>query len=818
MSACRRRFTPTTESARASPLQTNAHRAVRRFLLIALLPLLACSDDTGSDDADASPDVLVDATTDTVGDIVDAGDDTPDVTVDADGTDTPADAEPAPELLTLEESRTRVDPFYGSGGVGFGYASGSPAAQMPNGFVKVGPDTTAGGAHAPQNHFSGYYHLDPHVRGFSHVRLVGTGAADLGNLRFTPLAEADDEPWRSWTTLDKETEFATPGYYRCELPDESVVAEMTSGWFAAAHRYAYEGSAVLQIDPASSILGQGVEAASIQWDGSEVTGEVVFDGPFTGRARGFTLWFSIAFDVAPESVSGWDNDGLSEASELDGTRVGLVFTFEDGSTVQSRVGLSLIGAEEARANRVTEADMARSLEELGDVATEAWEGIVDNVQIAGGTLREQRIFYSSLYNAYRMPTRLSEADGRYRGFDEEVHTADGHDYLSDLSMWDTYRTLHPWYSLTDQPRQRDSLLSLLLMEEQGADGVPRWPAMLGETGSMIGESADIVFGDAAAKGVQGVDWELAFDALYRNSYERVENDGVGLGREGIEDYVALGYLPYDRYSESVSKTLEYVWNDFGLASVARAAGNTEMAEYLDERSLSFTNIIRPERGFPWPRDAAGEFDPDASERAVYMRDGPFTEGSAWHWRFYGWHAPEVLAEAIGGEQAVLDALEQFFADSALGEEGRPNSALPDPFYWHGNEPALHSAALFVAAGDANRGTHWAREIMERLYDDTPNGIPGNDDGGTLSSWYLFTSIGMYPVAGSDLYYLTAPLFEEVRVDLGDGETLTILAPGASYETREIISLSLNGEPMDSFEIRHGQLAGATLEFELADPQ
>lgn len=800
---------------------------MRRLPLI-LLPLIACSGDDTSGDTDVdtggpTEDVAVDIASDVA---VDTGDTDPgDADADADDADAgdlAVDVEPdtggPAQLLTLEETRERVDPFYGSGGIGFGYASGSPAAQLPNGFVKVGPDTTSAGAHAPQNHFSGYYDLDPHVRGFSHLRLIGTGAADLGNLRILPLAEADDRPWRAWTTLDKETEHASPGFYSCELPDEGAAAEMTSGWFAAIHRYTFDGGAVVQIDPASSVIGEGVELATIAWDDNEITGRVEFDGPFTGRSRGFTLFYSVVFDTTPESVSGWDEGGLSEGTTFEGTQAGLVFSFADAATVEARIGLSLIGLEEAVANRLAEAGPEQTLEALRDTAVTAWDGILDNVQIAGGTQREQQIFYSSLYNAYRMPTRLSEFDGRYVGFDGEVHTAEGHEFISDLSMWDTYRTLHPWYSLTDHPRQLDSLRSLLLMDEQSGTGVPRWPAMLGDSGSMIGESADIVFGDAAAKGLEGVDWGDALEALYRNSYERIYDEEGSLGREGIEHYVELGYLPYDLYEESVSKTLEYSWNDFGLASVARAAGEDEMAAEFAERSLSFTNIMRPERAFPWPRDSAGDFDPDASERAVYMRGGPFTEGSAWHWRFYGLHAPDVLATEMGGNAVLLEALEQFFADSRLGEEGRPNNGLPDPFYWHGNEPALHAAALFVPAGDPNRGTHWAREVMERLYNDTADGIPGNDDGGTLSSWYLFTSIGMYPVAGSDLYYLTAPLFEEVRVDLGGGETLTILAPGASFETREIVGLTLNGEPLDSFEIRHAQLAGATIEWQLTEPQ
>jgi predicted alpha-1,2-mannosidase len=646
--------------------------------------------------------------------------------------------------------------------------------------------------------------------------LVGTGAADLGNLRILPLAELADEPWHAWTVLDKETEEARPGYYACALPIEGVHAEMAASNFGARHRYSFEAGATLQIDPASSIIDQGVEEASIHWDGEGISGSVAFRGPFTGRARGFVLFFDIALSEAPTGVSIWNDDGVSEGVEATGERAGLQLEFPDAAVVELSVGVSLIDAERALANRLDEVGPETSLESVGQSATDAWLEVMDNVAIAGGTPRELRIFYSALYNAYRMPTVLSEPDGRYRGFDDEVHEASGHRYLSDLSMWDTYRTLHPWYSLTDPSAQRDTVLSLVAMSGQGGDGVPRWPAMLGETGSMIGESADIVIGDAAAHGIEGIDWDQAFEALYRNSYERIFDLPFGLGREGIEHYVSIGYLPYDRYGESVSKTLEYAWNDFGLAAVARAAGEDELAAELAERSLYFTNVIHPERAFPWPRDEEGNFDPDGSERDVYMRDGPFTEGSAWHWRFYGLHAPDVLAEAVGGRDALLAALETFFSRSGLGVAGRPNTALPDPFYWHGNEPAIHAAALFSALGEMDRATHWTREIQERLYDDTPAGLPGNDDGGTLSSWYLFASIGLYPVAGSDLYYLTAPLFEEAVVDLGAGETLTILAPGASSERRTIRSVLLDGVPLDRSSVRYPELLGATLEFTLIE--
>ena len=781
---------------------------MRALFTVPILVFIACGNPRVGANPDATPDASADVTTDGVSDTA------ADLEADSAEADSDTGDEPPP-LVTRQEALDHVNPFVGSGGIGFGYASGTPAAQRPLGLIKVGPDTTNHGSHLPQAHFSGYNDMDPHIRGFSHVRLVGTGAADLGNLRVLPVTAVPDEPWNPWTTLDKHSERATPGWYACRLPDEGVDAVMSAGRFAAAHRYEYEGQAILLVDPAASIIDSGVVEARIDWTGEVLTGVVSFRGPFTGRARGFELFFDIAVTPTPIAVSGWNDEGIAEGAEMSGTRAGLILEFEPGSTVELEVGVSLIDSAAARANREAELVDVADVETLAELAAAEWTETIDNVLVAGGTERERTIFYSALYNAYRMPTVLSEPDGRYRGFDLDIHDAEGHRYVSDLSMWDTYRTLHPWYSLTDPDAQRDSVLSLLLMSDQGGDGVPRWPAMLGETGSMIGESADIVIGDAAAHGLDGVDWSRAFDALYANSYGRLEGDGA-LGREGVEDYAELGYLPADRFDESVSKTLEYAWNDFGLAAVARAAGEEDQAEALSARALSFTNLIHPDEAFPWPRDADGSFQSGFSPRDVYMREGPITEGNAWHWRFYGLHAPEALAEAMGGPGAVAAALDEFFERSSLTGDERPNNFLPDPFYWHGNEPAIHAAALYSALGDIDRATHWTRQIQEWLYDDTPAGLPGNDDGGTLSSWYLFAAIGLYPVAGSDLYYLTVPLFERIELDMGRGDTLTILASGATWERRSVEEIRLDGQLLDRTSVRYEELAGATLEFVLRE--
>ena len=794
----------------------------------AALGLAACGDDTNEADTGVADTSVEDAGNDAADDVTqadiseDAGDDAGDDAADAieettEDADDDTTTQPA-ELLTLEEAVTRVDPFIGTGGIGFGYASLSPAAQLPAGFVKVGPDTTMRGIHPSQSHFSGYYATDQQVRGFSHIRLVGTGATDLGNLRFLPMASLNDsDPWVRYANMDKDSEAAAPGRYSVRLPDEGVTAAMSATNFGAIHDYAFDGGAYLQIDAGAAITDSGTEVAHVTVEGTNVSGYVEHHGGFTGRSTPFTLYFDIELNTAPTSVAVWDASGVQDAATATGERGGAILGFADGTHLEARVGLSLVDADSARANRIAEVGDS-SFDDIAADAATAWEGVLDNVRIAGGTEREQSMFYSALYNAYRMPSNLTEPDGRYVGFDGLPHDSDGTDYYSDLSMWDTFRTLHPWYSLTDHALQRECLQSMLRMDEFGDRGVPNWPAMLSYTGSMIGSSSDIVFGDAAAKGVEGIDWTAAYHALYDSAYGRTQDPPLTTGRDGIEDYVTYGYLPADLHDEAVSKTLEYGWDDFGLASVARAAGLTAEAEALEESARSYLNLFKPEDGFMWPRNADGSWDEEQTPTGFSMRSGNYTEGNAWHWRWYGWHDADAFVGAYDDNDLDLaEAIEAFMSRSALGRAGRPNSLAPDTYYWHGNEPALHSTNVFHLAGQPDRASYWIRQAQERLYNDTPDGIPGNDDGGTLSTWYLFSAIGLYPVAGSDLYYLNAPLFEQIEVELGGGGTLTIEAPGANHDTYVIDEITLNGTPLEGREIRHADLVDATLHFTLSEP-
>ncbi len=338
------------------------------------------------------------------------------------------------------------------------------------------------------------------------------------------------------------------------------------------------------------------------------------------------------------------------------------------------------------------------------------------MRVAGGSEALQSTFYTALYHAYAMPTRFDEAGGAYLGMDREVHQAEGFRYFSDLSLWDSFRTLHPWLELTDPDLERDVLRSLLRMHADGGR-MPRWPAGPSYTGSMIGSSADFLFAGGAKKGIDGIDYDAAADALFVH------------GRRDVQAaYVEHGYVPDDLHGESVSRTLEYGYADWALSLLAAHLGRPE-ADVLASRGRAWSELFNPETGFLDPRRADGTFVPVPRRTAVYMRQGPYTEGSPWHWRFYAPHDVAGLDTASGGDEALIATLDEFFDLSGVGD-GLLANARPDPYYWHGNEPDLHAAWIYADLGRRDRSLDRVGAIVERLYTPTPDGLPGNDDGGT----------------------------------------------------------------------------------------
>ncbi|MFN3197213.1 MAG: GH92 family glycosyl hydrolase [Bradymonadia bacterium] len=707
------------------------------------------------------------------------------------------DADIPPELISEEEAMDHIDPFIGSGGLGFNHGAMTPAAQRPHGFVRLGPDTTRAGVHPDFHHFSGYHFDDPDTRGFSHTRFVGTGIADFGNLRVLPTRSPEQV---DFTAMDKSTEQASPGRYQVYLPEMQVLAELTTTPFGGLHRYTFEEDGWLQFDAASSVSEGGVRAVEIEVEGDRLTGAVTYAGPMTGRghAEGFTLFFYGRLDPAP-----------TEVVELSEGRVAL--SVEAGVTTLD-LAVSLINADQARAN--FDAELADTDFDTAAEASRAdWAALIGKVRVSRGTEADLERFYTALYHTHAMPTRYDEM-GRYRGIDNQVHTLDREGgYYSDLSLWDTFRTLHPWYTLAHPELQRDCLNSLLDMAVQGGS-MPRWPAINTYGSSMISSSADHLFAEGALKGIEGVDYASAFDILWAGANGPTQY----AGRRSIEDYLNLGYVSVESTGGSVSRTVEYAWADASLARLAERLGHTEEAMTLTERSFAWRALLDPSTGFLTPKTVGGEFM-EIRPTSIHMEgDAPYVEGSAWHWRFYAFQHPEALAEALaeatGNPEALAEALDVFFQRSGFGE-GRWVPTRPDPYYWQGNEPDLHSPWLYYAAGRPESAQRWIRAIQQKAYGLGADGLVGNDDGGTLSAWLLFSAVGLYPVAGSDQYLLSPPLFERIHIDRGD-QVIKIRAPGASLDAWRINEARLNDQPITD-GLTHDVLLDGTLWLQMAAP-
>lgn len=767
--------------------------------------LTGCSDseadagDVGTvDAADVGADAAVDgsAAPDLDGDLSDAG---------ADG-----GSGASPVWVDPDAMLDAIDVFIGSGGLGFGYASLTPAVQVPWGFVKLGPDTTRAGSHVSQQHFSGFNDADPDVRGFSHIRLVGTGATDLGLLRVTPLETLDGlNPDRLWRTRHLDSEAAAPGWYEVEVGEPRTRVELTTSGWVGVHRYTFDaGDGAILFDATASIEEEGAEDSLVVVTPDGFEGWLRHRGGFAGRARAYTVYFSATVSRAAAEAWAFDTElRPGERTEARGTRTGAVLEFEPGQAVELRIGVSLVDAASARSNR--EALAEQSIDAIAAANREAWRSIMEPVRVSGGSDDVREIFFTALYNAHRMPTRLDEPDGRYRGVDGEIHAVDsGRRYFTDLSLWDTFRTLHPWYAFAYPELQVDCMWSLLRMYEQGGH-VPQWPAMLGDTGSMIGASANMLFAQGQAIGLEGIDYAAAFEALWDSDYGGL-TDPTQRSRDQVADYVDVGWIPAE-HGESVSLTLEYAWADDALFRMATALGD-DRAAVLDERARSFERVFDPAQGFFAPRARDGAFEEIGRPDAVWMGQGQYTEGSPWHWRFYALQRPERLAELLGGAEALGTELETYFAESTIGPEGPVSNAFPNGFYWHGNEVALHSSALFDVAARPGRRWYWMRQIQSRLYGTGSDGLAGNDDGGALSTWYVWTAIGLYPVAGTDRYFMGAPLFDAVEVTTSRG-TFRMRAPGLSADATSPRGATLGGVAVGAAGVVHADLTAGALVFE-----
>jgi len=723
-----------------------------------------------------------------------------------------------------------VDPFIGTGGFP-PYTAGDdmPGATVPFGMVRLSPDTKffLGSYLGDGNTVStaGYYYGDNRLMGFSHTRLVGTGAADGGSFRVIPGTGdnvCEDYLRGRYLKFSHSDETAYPGYYSLNLKKPGIRAELTASLRTGVHRYTFSANKKphILID-VSSVLGNGRTKdgeLTIDTAGNEVYGSIITFGSFSKRYNGLKVYFAARLSEKIRTAVVWEDGVIKKnISHASGAQLGADLQFENlnqSSPLIVKFGISYVSIENARLNRETETGN-KGFDEISQDALKLWKEKLSLIKLEGGDPERRKIFYTALYHSFQMPTIFNDVNGEYTGFDRKVHKAEGFTYFTDLSLWDTFRTIHPLFNLIDSTDQRSMMESLVTMCRQGGS-LPRWPSGGGYTGSMIGSSADIVITEAYLKGIRGFAAETAYQAMKKAALAiDVPKDGFR-PRPGMKDVLKYGYLPDDIMDKSVSRTLEYAYADKAVARLAKALGHYGDTALFEEHSGYFRNLWNPQTLFFQPRTSNGEFVNDFQPfRLIYLDPDivytkSYCEGSALQWRWALFFDPGALIGLFESREKFIKELNSFFehSDPKLG------NWYPGPYYWHGNEPDIHTAYLFNTAGRPDLTQKWVKWILDNKYSSAYDGIDGDDDAGTLSAWYVFSSLGFYPVAGSDLYQIGTPLFSKAEIKTGEN-IFTVTASNLSPENIYISEILLNGKRLDRYWLKHSEIAeGGTLHFEM----
>jgi predicted alpha-1,2-mannosidase len=723
-----------------------------------------------------------------------------------------------------------VNPFIGTGGFP-SYTSGDviPGVTVPFGMVRLSPDTRFFMGRdffdEPTVSTAGYYYADNHIMGFSHTRLIGTGAYDGGHFRVYPTTgdkSSDNYLKGKYHRFTHTNEIAFPGYYAVLFQKPGIFAELTATERTGVHRYTFSDDETphILIDVASS-LGKGKSSDGeiyVSPDG-EITGCIVTYGNFASRYGGQKIFFAARFNKRIQAFNFWSGKNpVRNGSSIKADTLGINVVFDKKSsseTIELRLGISYVSIENARENRETETD-GLTFEEIQKKAAEKWEEKLALIKIEGGTDEQRTIFYSALYRSMQMPTLFNDVNGDYKGFDKQIHKTAGFRYFTDLSLWDTFRTIHPLFTLILPDFQRDMLTSLVKMAEQGGV-LPRWPSGYGYTGSMLGSSADIVISEAYQKGIRGFDVEKAYTAM-RKAALAIDIPKEGFKpRPGTPLYMKYGYCPADSMGEAVSKTIEYAWADDAIAKLATALGKKEDSTLFTKRAQYYRNVWNPETQYFQPRNPETGFQQEFKPLKLTYLDpeGKYTddyvEGSAIQWRWSPFFDAPGLVSLFKDTAYFVHELNSFFEKS----NSKRGTLSPGSYYWHGNEPDIHAAYLFNSAGRPDLTQKWVRWILNNKYGGGYEGMDGDDDAGTLSAWYVFSSLGFYPVAGSDVYQLGTPLFKKAEIKMGE-KLLTIVAENYAPENIYVQRVRLNGELLNRWWFKHAEIAeGGTLVFEMA---
>lgn len=717
--------------------------------------------------------------------------------------------EPLPPLDRVDLF-SAIDPRIGTGGLGFGVGSTYPGPAVPFAMIHPSPDTRTPSGAASFYHCSGYYAEDTHVGGFSLVHFEGTGVPDYGTIGLMPTSGMSAEKHAQvghMQAFDKATEVTKPGYYAVTLAD-GIGVEITSSLRAAIFRFAFPEGAepVLLIDLDHKLEGEIVEAdVALDAALASFDAHIEHHGNMSGGAGGYDLYAHGVFDVVPSAVGTFAGPALAPGqTSASGTPLGAWLEFPPGTTsVSLRVAVSFVDAEGARKNLEAEAP-SFDFDAMRTAAENQWKAAMDRVELYAASEYDTTLFATGLYHALLMPTLASDVDGRYVDAHGAIATGSRPRY-TDFSLWDTYRTLHPWLLLTENSVNADFAATLVGLAEEGG-AVPVWAIGHGDSKTMIGSPGEIVLAESALKGVPFDDENRAYELARFAAYE-LSPGPIGGRDADLTDYLALGYVPADVTSGSVSKTQEYAVADAALARWAARLGRDADAGELGERGKSYARHWDESAGFFRAKHADGSW---AAMAAPTMMDDSYVEGNAWHYLWMVPHDPDGLAETMGGTDAALARLREFFENSLTDV---PILGVRK-YYWPSNEPDISAPWFFAAWGEPGESWRWVDWIVTTLYGVGVDGIPGNDDGGTMSAWLLFAASGLYPLPGTDRYVVSAPRQPRIVLRRPSGD-LTIEAwpaPAPGLGPKRVL---LDGVPLESPYVTHAELTGArTLRFEM----
>ncbi len=721
-------------------------------------------------------------------------------------------------LFSQKDFSAYVNPFIGTGGHGHTF----PGATVPFGMVQLSPDTRLTG----WDGCSGYHYSDKKIYGFSYTHLSGTGCSDYGDVMLMPTVGKVQLSNKNYaSTFKKENEKASAGYYAVYLDKPNVHVELTTTTRTGLHKYTFPKS------NSSNVILDLTHRDKAKKGEINITGNNELSGYriSTAWASNQHLYFVIQFSKPFKKFGTAKADAKSKGSKhLRGSflKAYVQFETEEDEVIYARVGISAVSIEGARKNLEVE-QPTFDFEMIKTDAVKLWNKELGKIEVESDSENDKRIFYTALYHSMIAPNVYQDVDGKYRGRDLQVHETKDYTNYTVFSLWDTYRALHPLLTIIDRKRTSDFVNTFITQYKEGGL-LPIWELSANETYCMIGYHAVPVITDAYLKGIAGINAALALQAMQKSA-ETDERElraikkpltilsAVSLYRykKGMSHYFKNGYIKNSFMSGSVAKTLEFAYDDWCIAKMAAAMDSTSVYDKFINRAANYKNVYDPSTGFMRARTKRGfigGFDPYKASLTIYC------EANAWQYSPYVPQDISGLMKLSGGKERYSQFLDSLFhtTSKVKGLHTQDISGMIGQ-YAHGNEPSHHVAYMYDYTGQAWKTQEMTRRIMSEFYLNKPDGLPGNEDCGQMSAWYVFSALGFYPVCpGSDHYAIGSPMVDKATIHLENGKSFTVTANNNQKENVYISSAKLNGANYTKSYLSYTDIAnGGTLELSMS---